>query len=71
MFDSKERAAILRAPDVCAILNISKPSLYSWIRRGRFPRGTRYGPRLVGWRRETVDEWVRSRVATLSQGQGA
>lgn len=49
--------AVLRAPDVCALLNIQKPTFYRWIRIGHFPRGVRYGPRVVGWPREVVEKW--------------
>lgn len=58
--------SILRASDVCSILNISPPTLYRWIRLGRFPKGFKYGGNTVGWLRETVLGWIEEKQATAS-----
>lgn len=55
--------AILRAADVCALLNISAPTLYRWIKLARFPRGFPYGPHTVGWTREVVEKWIAEKQA--------
>lgn len=67
---SNEKAAILRVPDVCAVIQISKPTLYLWIREGLFPRGMKYGPNTVGWRRETVEAWVHEKMNPSVSAQG-
>lgn len=58
--------AILRAADVCSLLNVSQPTLYRWIRNERFPKGFRYGPNTVGWDRATVDAWVTAKKLTAA-----
>lgn len=49
---------ILRTADVVTLLNISKPTLYRWVREGRFPAGVKYGPNTTGWPRHVVDQWL-------------
>ncbi len=49
---------ILRSPDICSLLGVSQPTFYRWIRVGRFPKGIKYGPRVVGWPRELVEKWL-------------
>ncbi len=59
---------ILRAADVCSILNISIPSLYRWIRVGLFPKPIKYGPNCAGWESNTLDAWVEAKKsASASQ----
>ena len=52
---------ILRAAEICALLNISPSCLYKWIAKGFFPRGFAYGPHTVGWVRADVDAWIETR----------
>lgn len=56
--------AILRAADVCHLLNISLPTLYRWIRLCRFPKGFPYGPHTVGWTRDTVETWISKQASS-------
>lgn len=67
---TNERPVILRAPDVAAMLNISVESLYRWMRIGRFPRGSKYGERLVGWNRATVEAWIAEKMNPSASAQG-
>jgi prophage regulatory protein len=61
---------ILRAADVCSVLNISIPTLYRWQRVGLFPKPIKYGPNCSGWERESVDAWIAEKK-TASQQQAA
>ncbi|WP_242361879.1 AlpA family transcriptional regulator [Anaeromyxobacter sp. SG17] len=54
---------ILRAKDVCALLNIAKPTFYKWVKEGRLPPGVRYGPNVVGWPREVIEKWIAEKTA--------
>lgn len=61
--------AILRAADVCTVLNISVPTLYRWIRLCRFPKGFAYGPHTVGWTRDSVEQWIANKAAGQHGGR--
>lgn len=63
---STVQPALLSAREVCTILNISKPGLYVWIRKGQFPQGCIVGPRLRFWPRELVEEFIRSKTANAA-----
>lgn len=53
--------AILRPADMCAYLSIGRTKLYDLNENDpRFPRKIRFSRRCVGWRKEEVDEWLKS-----------
>lgn len=49
---------IVRQKEVCHLTGLSKTSLYREVAEGRFPPPLRLGPRMVGWRLSTVQQWV-------------
>lgn len=51
----------LTVHEVTRILGISRPSLYAWMSSGHFPRGTKIGPRRVGWLESDVETWIQTR----------
>lgn len=53
----------LRATDVCVILDISLPCFYKWLQKGHFPKGIKLSANRVGWKRETLDNWIAEREA--------
>jgi prophage regulatory protein len=52
---------ILRLNDVLAITGMKKPTLYRYMRDGKFPRPVSLGDRAVGWHEEVIAEWLASR----------
>ncbi len=54
---------IIRLPEVCAALGISKPTVYRLIRAENFPRPIQLGKRSVAWRVAEVEQWLESRPA--------
>jgi prophage regulatory protein len=48
---------IWRQKQVCEFLGVSKPTLWRYVKAGKFPKGTRYGD-MTGWRRSVVERWV-------------
>jgi prophage regulatory protein len=54
---------LLRLPAVLARVGVSRSTLWSWAREGRFPRPVRIGARAVAWPESAINEWVASRVA--------
>jgi predicted DNA-binding transcriptional regulator AlpA len=55
-------SCLLDKATVCARLGCSPGTLWSMIGRGEFPPATKIGGSLR-WSDETVDEWIRDRVA--------
>jgi predicted DNA-binding transcriptional regulator AlpA len=43
------------------IVPISSPTLWRWIRDGKFPKPVKLSSRMVGWRCEDVKAWCDSR----------
>lgn len=52
---------ILRVPDVCKLLSISKPTLFRWRRIGIFIPEIKFGPNSVGWYRQDVEDWLKAK----------
>lgn len=52
----------LRAADVCALLRISRPTLWRMRRDRQFPLPTSLSPRSIGWRRVDVESWLETRA---------
>lgn len=59
--------AFMRPVDVCALLRISKPTLWRLRRAGEFPAPTSLSRRSIGWRRADIEAWITSRSQTLVQ----
>lgn len=52
---------ILRAQQACALLGLSRATLYRMIDKGTFPRPVRLSDRTVGWPAGVVYEWISNR----------
>ena len=52
---------LLRTQDVCALLRISKPTLWRWRRTADFPQAYELGPLCVAWRRAEIEGWLQQR----------
>lgn len=55
---SNEPSPLMTLPEVVALTTLSKPTIYTYIRDGRFPRQVRIGPNRVVWRRAEVLRWL-------------
>jgi predicted DNA-binding transcriptional regulator AlpA len=52
---------IYRPKDACALLSISRPTLWRWQRAGIIPPARRLGPNTVGWTEQELLDFVASR----------
>jgi len=57
-----ESMSILRRKAVETRTGLSRSTLYTYIRDGRFPAPVRLGSRAVGWVASEVDAWLTARV---------
>lgn len=54
-------ARILRMDDIQKLLSVSRATIYRWMEAGHFPKPFHLGPNAIAWRREVIEEWIRSR----------
>ena len=64
---------IMRMTDVCSELGVSRASVYKLLASGGFPKPLKLGKRAIGWERDHIQQWVKSRSADrqTEQAQGA
>lgn len=53
---------VVRLPAIINMTGMSKPTIYAWIKEGKFPRPIKIGTRSVAWIAEEVNEWIRERI---------
>jgi len=51
---------ILRLPEVLSLVQISKPTLYRWIKEGSFPSGIKLSKtgRSIGWKESMINGYI-------------
>ncbi|HCM1364855.1 TPA: helix-turn-helix domain-containing protein [Vibrio parahaemolyticus] len=49
---------LIRINELATYLNISKVTLWRWRKEGRLPAACAISPRVVGWKRETIESWL-------------
>jgi len=62
----------LSKQEVLAVVGVSYPALWSWMRDGHFPQarvlGTGEGLRTkIGWLKSEIDDWIASRPQRVSR----
>lgn len=50
---------LLRLPEVCQRLGLSRATIYKWISEGRFPAPVQVSQRSVRWRAEEINQWAK------------
>lgn len=43
-------------------LNIPAPTLYQWVREGRFPKPVQLGPKVIAWQGEVINAWLSEKI---------
>ena len=49
---------IIRLKELIKILSVSKATIWRWRKSGSFPEPICLGNRVIGWRRETIENWI-------------
>lgn len=52
---------VLRLPEVCQMVGLSKAMVWELVGEGKFPQRIRLTARAVGWRLSDVVAWIESR----------
>jgi prophage regulatory protein len=59
--ETAETLVFLSKQQVLAKIPITPPTLWSWVRAGKFPRPRAISPNKIVWVAGEVDEWMRAR----------
>lgn len=58
---------ILRRKELEELVGLSRSTIYEMMSLGTFPRPIRLGKRAVGWKRESIEEWLQGRSTVRSE----
>ena len=53
---------IIRLKDVQSLTGLSRSSIYSYVKKGTFPKSVNLGGRCTGWVKGEIDQWIQGRV---------
>lgn len=53
---------LIRLPDVCELLGISRSTIYHLLANGDFPEPVRVGEKAVRWQIDAIDAWCDARA---------
>lgn len=59
---------LIRLPQIIAMTGMSKPTIYHWMRNGKFPKNIRLGERSVVWLLSDVEKWIESKINAQQLG---
>jgi prophage regulatory protein len=54
---------MLAVTDIRRIYGIPRPTIYLWVKQGRFPKQYKLGPRKSAWLASDVEAWLLSKRA--------
>ena len=63
--------SIIRLPAVKARTGLSRSSIYSFIKSGKFPAQISLGARAVGWNSTAIDNWIQECIQAGGADQAA
>lgn len=49
---------LIRPKELSILLGVSLCTLWRWRQQGKLPHPIQLGPRLTGWRREVIEDWL-------------
>ncbi|MCG8523259.1 MAG: AlpA family transcriptional regulator [Pseudomonadales bacterium] len=53
---------VMRLPEVKHVSGYGRAHIYDLMKKGRFPKARKIGPRAVGWDSEEVHAWVAAQL---------
>ncbi|MDW2263142.1 MULTISPECIES: helix-turn-helix transcriptional regulator [unclassified Vibrio] len=62
MIDKK----FIRINDLAKQLDVTKVTIWRWRKEGRLPPAIAISPRVVGWKRETIEAWLDKQATELA-----
>lgn len=58
---------LLRMPEVCSMIGLSKSQVYKLIKRGEFPAPVSLGCSAVAWPSPLVHSWIADKIGGQAQ----
>ncbi|OOI03172.1 transcriptional regulator [Vibrio sp. OULL4] len=55
----------IRINDLAEHLNISKVTIWRWRKSGQLPAPTAVSPKIVGWKKETIETWLEQSTGSI------
>ncbi|EHH1179040.1 AlpA family phage regulatory protein [Vibrio vulnificus] len=55
----------VRINDLADYLGISKVTIWRWRKSGQLPKPTAISPKIVGWKRETIEAWIEESAGAI------
>lgn len=56
----------IRINDLAKQLDVTKVTIWRWRKEGRLPPATAISPKIVGWKRETIEAWLDEQATELA-----
>lgn len=56
----------IRISDLAKQLDVTKVTIWRWRKEGRLPPAIAISPRIVGWKRETIEAWLDEQAKDLA-----
>lgn len=56
---------LIRIKELANQLGVTKVTIWRWRKEGKLPAPIAISPRIVGWKKETLDEWLNEQVTEL------
>ena len=55
-----------RFKDLHQLLNVSRSTIWRWVREGKFPPPVQLGPNVKAWRETDLQNWLDSQADSLN-----
>lgn len=60
---------ILNMKQICAVIGVSRHTIYRLVKAGQFPPPAKIGLRQIGWKTSTIDRWLDERFRAAVKGK--
>lgn len=51
---------MIRPKELAEMLGVSTVTLWAWRKKNILPEPTAIGPRLIGWKQDVIQDWLKS-----------
>lgn len=60
----KETTRIIRPKELAEILGVTTVTLWNWRQQNKIPPPISFGPKFIGWRESTIEQWLSEQEKT-------
>jgi excisionase family DNA binding protein len=66
-----DQIRLLDRHEICALVGVTYPTIWQWMRDGKFPRGRAVGGNRVRWPSNEINAWVAGLPANRLKGDAS